>query len=218
MKQYPKIDYFNKGIYGDRIIACDKIDGTNIRAEWSCKKGWYKFGTKTEMIDKNHQIFGKMIPIFLEKYGDSLPKVFADKYKKVENFVVFGEYVGENSFAGWHHPDDVMDIVLFDVNQYKRGFISPWEFRDNFGHLDVPKIIYEGKYTESFINDIRNNIFKLKEGVIVKGIYKPKNAKEEVWMVKVKSNEWLRKVKLKFGERGLMEELNNDKELYKLYV
>jgi hypothetical protein len=28
-----------------------------------------------------------------------------------------------------------MDIVLFDVNAYRKGFISPYEFVDNFGKL-----------------------------------------------------------------------------------
>ena len=184
MKQYPKIEYYNKGLFGQNVIGFDKLDGSNIRCEWSKKRGWYKFGTKEVMIDVNNEDFGQTIPLFLEKYGDSIPKVFVDKYKKVENFVVFSEYVGKNSFAGYHQKGDKMDMILFDVNQYKRGFITPWEFLDNFGHLDIPRVIYQGKYSEELIENIKNNKFNLKEGIIAKGSFRDKNNKEEIWMVK----------------------------------
>jgi hypothetical protein len=214
MKQYPKIEYYNKGIFGQPIIAFDKLDGSNIRCEWSRKRGWYKFGTKGVLIDRNSERFSETIPLFLEKYGDSLPKVFVDRYKKVENFVVFSEYVGPNSFAGVHVPDDKMDIVLFDVNQYKRGFITPWEFVERFGHLDIPKIVYEGKFNEQLIEDVRQNKYGLKEGVIAKGLYKTKKDGEIIWQVKIKTLEWLSVIKSRLGEKALLEELNNDKELF----
>lgn len=218
MKKYPKIDYYNKGIIGSPVIGFDKLDGSNIRLEWSRKRGFYKFGTRNEMIDINQPVFGKAITLFLEKYGEDLPRVFSDKYKKVDNFVVFAEYVGPNSFAGWHDPNDIMDIILFDVNQYKKGFISPFEFLDNFGHLSIPKIIYEGKYTEQLILDVRNNIYCLDEGIIAKGITFTKKEGEILWQVKVKTNEWLRKVREKLGEKALADELNNDKSLIAEYV
>jgi hypothetical protein len=217
MKDYPKIDYYNKAIYGQNVIAFDKLDGSNIRCEYSRKRGWYKFGTRTEMIDKNHEIFGKSIPLFLEKYGDSLDKIFRDKYKKVENFVVFSEYVGPNSFAGWHDSNDIMDIILFDVNQYKKGFISPWEFLDNFSSVDIPKIIYEGKLTDTLIENVRNDVYGLKEGAIIKGLYKTKKDGEIAWRIKAKTIKWLKQVKERLGEKALMEELNNDKFLIDIY-
>ena len=141
MKSYPKIEYHNKGIFGQEVVAFDKLDGSNLRFEWSHKRGWYKFGTRLVMIDRSNEQFGQGIDIFLNKYGDELDKVFRTKYKKVESFVVFGEFLGENSFAGQHLESDEKDVTLFDVNQYKRGFINPTEFLKNFGHLDRPKII-----------------------------------------------------------------------------
>lgn len=217
MKSYPKIDYYNKGLFNEQVIAFDKLDGSNMRFEWSKKrKSFYKFGTRGVMIDTSNEQFGKAINIFLEKYQESLSKIFTDKYNKVESFVVFGEYLGENSFAGQHLETDVKDVILFDVNQYKKGFISPYEFVDNFGHLDIPRIIYEGLYTDSFIDDIKNNTYNLTEGVITKGVKKTKKEKDEIWMTKVKTNEWLSKVKEKFGDKYLLEELNNDITLYEI--
>jgi hypothetical protein len=218
MKSYPKIDYFNKGLFDSDCIGFDKLDGSNLRFEWSKKRGFYKFGTRNVMITDKDENFGKAIPLFLEKYGEDLPRAFANKYKKVENFVVFAEYVGPNSFAGWHDPNDKMDIVLFDVNQYKKGFISPYEFLDNFGHLHIPSVIYQGKYTQKLIQDVRNNIYELDEGIIVKGITYTKKEGEAIWQVKVKTNEWLKKVKEKLGEKALADELNNDKALIAEYI
>lgn len=212
MKTYPKIEYHNKGFFGDTVYAFDKLDGSNIRAEWNKKRGWYKFGTRTQMISENDPNFGDAIPIFLNKYGDDLDKVFRKNYSNVQSIVIFGEYVGENSFSGQHDPNDEKDIVLFDVNLYKKGFISPKEFVDNFGHLDIPDVVYKGEYNNDLITDVRNNTWNLKEGVICKGVRKTKGNKI-VWMTKIKTNEWLQKVKELYGERALLEELNRDRSL-----
>jgi hypothetical protein len=124
------------------------------------------------------------------------------------NFVVFCEFLGENSFAGSHQEGDVMDVVLFDVSKYNHGLISPYEFLEKFGHLDIPKVIYEGDYTEELVDQVRQNEWNLKEGLIVKGIHR-----KDLWMVKLKTLEWLRKVKEKFGEKYLMDEV---KDSYKV--
>jgi hypothetical protein len=38
MKTYPRIDYWNKGIFGSECIAFNKLDGSNLRFEWSHKR------------------------------------------------------------------------------------------------------------------------------------------------------------------------------------
>lgn len=204
MKSYPKIEFYNKGILGLDCYAFDKLDGSNMRFEWNRKRGWYKFGTRNNMIDRSSLEFGKGIDIFINKYNEDLSRIFRDKYSKVESFVVFGEYLGENSFAGQHVNSDIKDVVVFDVNQYKRGFIPPKEFIDNFGHIHTPSIIYNGKYDVDLIKSIKENRYNLSEGVIIKGFEK------EIWMTKIKTNEWLNKVRSIFGEKKLLEEINND--------
>lgn len=208
MKSYPKIDFYNKGILGLECYAFDKLDGSNLRFEWNKKQGWYKFGTRNNMIDRSYPEFGNGIDIFLKKYGEDLKNIFNVKYSKIDSFVVFCEYLGDGSFSGQHIPSDVKDVILFDVNQYKRGFIPPKEFIDNFGHLHIPKLIYHGKYDMDLINSVKNNKFNLSEGVIAKGI-----DGKNIWMAKIKTNEWLLRVKSIYGEKKLLEELNNDLSL-----
>ncbi len=210
MKSYPKIEYYNKGLFGSHCHAFDKKDGSNLRFEWNRKRGWYKFGTRNNMIDRSYPEFGSGIDIFINKYDD-LERVFMDKYKKVESFVVFGEYLGEGSFAG-QHTSSKKDVVMFDINQYKRGFIPPEEFIDNFGHLGIPKIIFIGKYTDDLIDDVRSNRYNLSEGVVVKGVLKSKKS-DQIWSVKIKTKEWIKKVSDTFGRERIIEEFNGDKYL-----
>lgn len=208
MKSYNKIPHFKSGIFGSDCIAFDKLDGSNLRFEWSEKKGFYKFGSRNELIDINTPIYGKGIEIFLEKYSEDLDKIFRTKYPKVINTVVFAEFLGPNSFAGLHDEQDPKDVILFDVSPYKKGVISPYEFIENFGHLDIPNIVYSGKYTLDLVQDIKNNT-ELSEGVICKGIYKT-----GVWMAKIKTNKWIDRVRAKFGKDFITRDFGKGYEEY----
>lgn len=218
MKSYPSIEYWNHGIIGDKVWAFDKLDGSNMRFEWGRKRkennGWYKFGTKNVMIDEKNEQFGEAITIFMEKYSEPLNRVFRDNkdYRNILSFVVFGEYVGENSFAGRHEPSDKKDVVLFDVNAYKKGFITPREFLDDFGHLHIPKLVYEGNLNKELVEAVRRNDFGLTEGLIAKGFRKVKS-QNIVWMVKMKTNDWFDRLRNRYGEKAVQEELKGEMEI-----
>ena len=214
MKHYPRIPHYNKGLFGQNCFSFNKLDGSSMRFEWNKKRGFYKFGTRNVMIDKSNSDFSEAIDIFLNKYSEDLNSIFTKKYKSVENFVVFGEFYGENSFAGKHIDSDKKDIKIFDISQYKRGIINPKEFLENFGDLDIPELVYRGIYSEEFIKEIKNS--NLKEGVVCKGTFKVKGS-EIVWMSKIKTKEWLSKVKSLYGDSAIIDEFNGDKNLYNLY-
>lgn len=217
MKSYPKIQHYTHGTFGNNCYAFEKYDGSNFRAEWGVKRGWYKFGTRNVMVDKNTPIYNEAIDIFLNKYGDDLDKVFRNEYKRTENFVVFAEFFGQNSFAGKHVEGEPKDIILFDVNKYKKGMLGPDEFIKNFGHLDIPKIIYQGTYDDDLINDVKSNKYNLGEGVVCKGTMKTKKEGEQIWMSKIKCSSWLDKVKLMYGDSAIIEEFNGDQNILKSY-
>ena len=112
MKAYPSIsrDY----IVDTPFYLFDKIDGNLIRIEWSAKRGFYKFGTKTQLIDKDSAIYGEAVGIFTVKYGEGLTKVF--EKQRWRNVVCFAEFYGPSSFAGNHKADEQHDVILFDVS------------------------------------------------------------------------------------------------------
>ena len=215
MKSYPSIEYWNKGLFDNQVYAFDKIDGSNIRCEWSKKRGWYKFGTRKQIIDEKHEQFGEAVSIFMEEYAQGLENVFKEDrdLRNAMSFVVFCEFFGENSFAGDHKDEDEKYLVLFDVNQYKKGFIPPKEFINKFKHLGTPRVVYSGSYTKVLVSRVKENEFNLKEGVVVKGIRRTKKGADNIWMVKIKTNDWLKKLKETKGEKEFMKELNNDLSL-----
>jgi hypothetical protein len=223
MKKYHSIPYWNKGHFDTFVYAFDKMDGSNMRFSWdrkSSKKkqnfGFNKFGTRNQMITIDNENWGQAIKIFNEKYAEGLDKIFREdkSLRNAKKVTVYAEYYGPNSFAGQHEPTDKMDLVLFDVDVYQKGFVKPKEFIKLFSHLGIPKVIYKGLYTEELIMNVKNNIYDLSEGVVVKGVFlTKKKGVENVWMTKIKTNQWLNKIKEKLGEKGLLEELNGDATL-----
>ena len=203
MKSYDTIDYYGNN-WGLPIIAQDKKDGSNLRFEYSHKRGFYKFGTRNQMIDEKSSPFGFAIDLFLNKYNENLCRMFREKtYRNSLSFVCFAELYGENSAFGQHaFETDKFNIDLFDINEYKKGFIQPKQFVKDFGSFGIPEIIYEGNLSKDFVNDIKNNKYKLVEGVICKGVIPNKKA-DNLFYCKVKTNEWFERLR------------NKDQDLYK---
>ena len=198
MKSYDSIDYYGKH-WGIPVYAFDKPDGSNIRMEWSPKRGFYKFGTRKEMIDSKHPYFGFAVDLFLNKYGDGLEQVFKGKdYRNSQNFVVFSELTGTKSAFGWHdYGNDVFDLTMFDVNQFKKGLLPPKQFVNDFGHLGIPRIVYQGNLNMDLVNAVKNNEYDLSEGVICKGVIKGKKDRENLYYCKIKTNEWFDRLRAK---------------------
>lgn len=219
MKTYPHLDHCGESHIGENVWAFDKKDGSNIRAQWSKKQGWYKFGTRKRIIDRSDEHFGGSIELFMNKYSTDLERIFIDNknYRNSRTFTVFMEYFGPNSFAGQHLDIDIKDVLLFDVVQFQKGFVSPKQFVKDFSHLGIPDVIYRGELTEEFIREVRNNVYNLDEGVMCKGVRKTKG-NDIVWMAKIKTLNWLEKLKSNLGEDALLEDINNDLTILNNYV
>jgi len=190
MKTYPSITKdIRKDIY---IYAFDKLDGSNIRAEWNQKRGFYKFGTRTELIDTT-SVFGRAIDLIKEKYSDDLGKVFNSN--KWNDALCFFEYWGPSSFAGFHNFSEKMDVTLIDINPYKQGILTPDKYLDNFGHLDIAKVLYQGNVTTELFDAIKQSTLAgmTFEGCVCKG-ENDKRTKSPI-MFKIKSHAWLNKLK-----------------------
>ena len=81
MKAYPKIPG-SKNCPSDHCIAFEKYDGSNLRWEWSKKRGFYKFGTRRRLFDHTDTVFSEAIPIFMNKYSKDLDVLFK-KHKEL---------------------------------------------------------------------------------------------------------------------------------------
>ena len=199
MKSYPSISGIKKEFNGLPCIAFDKIDGSNLRFLWRKKVGWCNFGTRNRLFDRNDPDFGSAIDLFLNKYGDSIPSILSEnkEYRGVAECIVFCEFFGPHSFAGFHEPSDPKDVLLFDVAPNKKGIIGSRQFIKHFGLLDIPKVVYDGFLTDDFINDVRDGKFDVFEGVVVKGNNPKGREPHNLWMTKIKTKKWLQELKRK---------------------
>lgn len=190
MTKYPSIE--NIKLSGS-IYAFDKLDGSNIRAEWSKKKGFYKFGSKNVLIDEQTKFLGHSVPLIMEKYNEELSKRFVDD--KIDRAVIFCEFFGENSFAGIHEESgDFYDVVLFDISIYKKGIMLPKDFLKFTNGLEITKLLYQGKCDDDFVKSVQTGTL---QGMTFEGVVCKQNEYHRFGipkMCKIKSEEWKQKV------------------------
>lgn len=190
VKSYPSLPYATECHLP--IIAFDKLDGSNVRAEWTKKKGWHKFGTRNRLVDATDPVFGIVPSVIETKYGTSLEKALSDAgYEKA---MCFFEFHGPSSFAGMHDVTEQKTVTLFDVAPFTKGILEPELFLKQFGHLDVAKVLYRGELTPEFIASVRTSTLPgmTFEGVVCKAA-NDKKTKAPI-MFKQKSKVWLDKL------------------------
>jgi hypothetical protein len=105
--------------------------------------------------------------------------------------------LGPNSFAGLHKVDDPKRLVLFDVLAEPFGIFGPQKFVEVFGHLAIAKVVYEGKFTGKFSDDVRTGKFGVAEGVVCKG----GKGGDDLWMAKIKTYAYMEKLKQAFADK-----------------
>lgn len=194
MKTYPSIVTLNKKKSEPiEMYTFDKMDGSNLRFEWHRKRGWGKYGTRTRLFDTTDPVFGCAIDIFLHKYSDELERIF--KKQGYEEATAFCEFFGPNSFAGLHVLEEPKDVVLFDVDVYKKCIIGPKQFLDMFGHLDTAKFLGRHFWDQDFIDAVYN---KEIEGITLEGVVGKAGESHHLKMHKAKTKEWLDQIRARF--------------------
>ncbi len=172
------------------MYAFDKIDGSNIRAEWSRKNGFYKFGSRKVLMDESHEHLGEAVKLVNRDYADALKDIF--RKQRWDRAICFFEFLGPNSFAG-QHVDEPHKVVLIDVNPHKKGLEPPRDFIRTFGDLGIAKCLHIGKATKSFEKSVRDGTLEGMgfEGVVCKGVRKGRH----LTLFKIKSRAWIEKLK-----------------------
>jgi hypothetical protein len=197
MKTYPSIPYYADHL-GKPCIAFAKYDGSNLRFEWSKKKGWHKFGTRRHLFDRKDSVYGSAVDLFEANIAEHVERVLRDHkdYRGVDEATVFAEFFGPNSFAGDHVPEEPKELILFDVNPLKKGFVSPRDFVRHFGHIQyTAEVLYEGDLDDFFVQSVIHGDIPVQEGVVAKG-----GQGHQLWMAKIKTAAWVQRVKDKFKD------------------
>lgn len=182
-----------------KCLAFEKYDGTNFHWRW--KGGWREFGTRRTTFS-----FGNDGEFFLAHPGleDAIETFWKDgfainlneylhtRYSVEDEVVIFSEFFGQNSFAGTHKKDDIKQHIIFDIMVDKK-FLSPQELIKDYHQFNIAKVVYSGKYTGRFVDDVRQGKYTKGEGVVCKGI-----VDGQIYMTKIKTNLYLERLKREF--------------------
>jgi len=208
MLHYPKIPSSRK-CPQSRCIAFEKYDGTNLHWDWDRDFGWHSFGTRRDEFnlteagvmefERAHANLAGCAALFEDTLAESITQVFRESanYRDYQNLKVFTEFLGRQSFAGLHKADEAKDLRLFDVWADPFGMIGPKQFVLDFGHLSIARVIYEGKLTGQFAEDVRLEKYGTPEGVVCKGGV----GGADLWMCKIKTQGYQERLKQAFADR-----------------
>lgn len=180
MITYPSITHKP---YSGRYFVFDKHDGSNIRAEWSESKGFWKFGTRRLLLGLGNPLFGA-VDLIKEQTDKLAPLFIKHKYKSV---TCFFEYLGQGSFAGSHLYKD-MRVELIDVHVKNRGLLPPLSFVKMF---EPESYLGNHKY-EDIVEQVRSGEFP---GMTFEGVVCKSHKKNKRLAYKIKNLEWIQKVK-----------------------
>jgi len=191
MKSYPSIQGgVRKGV---PVYVFDKLDGSNVRVEWTKKAGFHKYGRRNGLLDDSNAVLKREVPdLIQEKYGELLEEIFLrQKWKKV---TAFFEFHGPNSFAGYHE-DEEHTVTLLDVAVLRQGFLEPRDFVKLFRYVDIPKILHQGNFTDDLAHQIAEGTLEgmTFEGVVAKGGFDRKAGRP--LMFKWKNRAWLERLR-----------------------
>ena len=205
MKKYPSIG--TKIDYETEVIGFDKLDGSNIRAFWkAADRQFVEFGTRTLRLQPDHRYLGRAIELIKERHETALTEIFLEKgYKEV---TAFFEFFGDSSFAGRHELEEEKHVVLIDLMIYKKGLIHPVEFIQDYAHLEIPQVLFQGKLDETTVSQIKEGTLPNMslEGVVFKGRGGKKGGHPVTF--KVKSRAWIENLRaLCAGDEALFAKM-----------
>lgn len=189
VKSYPSIDpKVRRGVY----YMFAKPDGSNLRAEWDRKKGFWKFGKRQGLLDHSNPHLLCAPDLIRAKYEEAMSRIFVgERWKKA---TAFFELWGPQSFAGNHVEGDALDVTLFDVAAENRGLLEPRPYLRLFEGVPHADLLYHGNITAEVEEQVRSGTFPGMpfEGVVCKGAYASPGLPS---MFKIKNRAWLERLR-----------------------
>ena len=178
------------------IYAFGKIDGSNIRAEWSKKRGFYKFGSRSRLLGTDQPIISKAEGLIREQEE---PVARICNKNHWDRIILFYEFAGAYSSFGNHIENDDHKVWLIDANPYKKGILPPREFIELFGEVRQAPLLYRGNCNNSFVLSVKNGTLDGlqqwspvgPEGVVCK----TKGKGNTILMFKIKAESWYQRLR-----------------------
>lgn len=198
--------------------AFEKLDGTNIHWCWNQKDKFYAFGTRRDRFPltaggekefrEAHPGLEEVVSSFFDdevflELDAHLMQVYGRHFYRLRSppifseVILFTEFWGEHSFAGQHQKEDVKQHYLIDV-QVDGKLLPPSQLISDFlGRADwLPKLVYNGKFTGAFLENVRKGKYHVDEGVVIKGV-----VDGQIYMCKVKTDAYVKRLKTEFKDK-----------------
>lgn len=204
MKSYPSIpSAVGTSFFAFEAHVFDKLDGSNLRFEWSKKKGWYKFGTRTRLFDHTDPVFASAIPLWQTTTGLALEKIAVNK--KWDSMLAFAEFWGPSSFAGLHDLNEPHRLSIFDIAINKGGIVGPVQFLKLCGDLDIPRYLGKCNWTRDYVASVKSGAV---EGITFEGVVGKAGEGHKLIRAKAKTQRWIDAVHGKFDAAQAASILN----------
>lgn len=200
MKDYPSIPQSigQKFVEIPNAYVFDKLDGSSMRSEWAKKRGWYKHGKRSGLVDDSNPHLAKVPDLFMQLLAEPLTRVAIDNHW--QNLVVFYEFWGPKSFAGRHEDEPVYNLTVFDAAADKRGILGPEEFLKLFKFpCPTARLLGRFNWTRGFVQEVYDGKI---EGITFEGVVGKLGTRHDIVRAKAKTKAWLDKVKALYGAQA----------------
>jgi hypothetical protein len=202
MKTYPSIS--REVPSGLSVYAFSKLDGSNVRAEWTRKQGICKIGSRKRLLGSDQGILVRAEALIREQEVELAAIAKENRWDKL---TLFFEFLGPSSFAGNHVEGEQQSVYLIDVAPHKQGIMPPREFCKTFeGRVPTAPLLYHGPCDGEFVESVRAGTL---EGMPFEGVVcKTSQGRHKLVMFKIKSRAWLERLKEHCqGDERLFEQL-----------
>lgn len=207
MKPYISIENYDintppiNGMY-----VFDKLDGSNVRCEVDRKGNILQYGKRHGLLDDKTPFLSEAKDLINTKYGPYFKDLMEGN--KWEFATFYFEFLGKTSYCGKHFNEE-HDVVLFDIDVYKKGVLPPNVFLERTKGLDTAKLLT----IETLDRDLWKRVWNDEipgitfEGVVCKSVIRSKTKKP--LMVKLKTKKWHDMLEERFSEEEIRKILSN---------
>ena len=203
MQEYPSI--LKTTMPQGDLYTFDKLDGANLRFEYSKQAGFYKFGSRTRLFDETDQVLGGAVALFRDGLERELVRIAQRGHW--DRAVIFCEYWGPDTLGGINSGIVANRLTPFDVWLPDTGMLEPRLFVKRFGSLG-PRFYGIQVWNREFLDEVLRGEFDgAFEGVVGKRITRkptkkrrgPKLGEKSNWAgYKAKTQRWIDAIRARY--------------------
>lgn len=205
MKPYPSIPSSMGQSFTEipNAYVFDKLDGRNVRVEWTKKAGWHKWGSRHQLFDPvrpEDPSYQPALALFKRDFEEKLTRICVDN--RWPAVTAYFELWQQDSLAGVFTPTSECHLTLFDVDVFKQCMLGPKDFLKHFnGVVPTPMFLGRVNWTRDFVQRVRESA----TGCVItfEGVVGKAGEQHHQVRAKAKTQKWIDAVLARYGaEQG----------------